>query len=189
MTPQPASRPVLPVFTGLVCAIALGFAFSIGLLCLWQLVLPGSASGLRGPRMRELVVVPPPPGLPVSPLAPGHCGPLVVRRELRPVPPPALTRDLLVNREGRFIPVVRGQEVVGYQVYAIRPQNLLGRAGLQNGDTILRYQHGLVRTPHELRWALYRLAQAERADIQVERRGQTMWVSYDRQKSGSWGAM
>jgi len=142
---------------------------------------------MREPLM--LAVMAPPPALPLSPLAPGHCGPIVVRRELRAVAPPPFSRDSLLNRDGHFVPVVRAQEVVGYQAYAIRPQSLLGRAGLQNGDTILRYQRGLVRTPHQLRWALYRLQLAERAQIQVERGGQTMWVTYDRQKSGSWQAL
>ncbi|MDQ3031277.1 MAG: hypothetical protein M3Y87_02595 [Myxococcota bacterium] len=79
--------------------------------------------------------------------------------------------DAPTGRSSRVIPRERGGRGVGIAVYGIRRADLLGRLGLQNGDTILEINGHELAEPDTALRAYAQLRSANSFFVRIERRG------------------
>jgi general secretion pathway protein C len=84
----------------------------------------------------------------------------------------------MLATSARFVPSIKDGKPNGFKLYAIRPQSIFGRIGLQNGDTIKAINGSEMTTP-DAALALYtKLRNASHLSVQVERRGETVTLDY-----------
>jgi general secretion pathway protein C len=94
-----------------------------------------------------------------------------------------LVESLLANTTqlataARFVPSIKDGKPNGFKLYAIRPNSIFGKIGLQNGDTIKAINGNDMTTP-DAALALYsKLRNASHLSVQVERRGETVTMDY-----------
>jgi general secretion pathway protein C len=95
----------------------------------------------------------------------------------------ALVEKLLQNTtmlatSARFVPSIKDGKPNGFKLYAIRPNSIFGKIGLQNGDTIKAINGNDMTTP-DAALALYsKLRSASHLSVQVERRGEAQTMDY-----------
>ncbi len=95
----------------------------------------------------------------------------------------ALVESLLTNTTSlamaaRFVPSMKDGKPNGFKLYAIRPNSIFGRIGLQNGDTIKGINGSDMTTP-DAALALYsKLRSASHLSVAVERRNQAVTMDY-----------
>ena len=95
----------------------------------------------------------------------------------------ALVEKLLANTtmlatSARFVPSIKDGKPNGFKLYAIRPQSIFGRIGLQNGDTIKAINGSEMTTPDAALGLYTKLRNASHLSVQVERRGETVALDY-----------
>jgi general secretion pathway protein C len=73
-----------------------------------------------------------------------------------------------------LVPVVRDGNVVGFRVYGIKGESSFARAGLEDGDAILRLDGAPVRLPADALRMYERIDHAQAGRIEIERRHQVM---------------
>jgi type II secretory pathway component PulC len=78
----------------------------------------------------------------------------------------------------RFVPSIKDGKPNGFKLYAIRPQSIFGRIGLQNGDTIKAINGSEMTTPDAALGLYTKLRNASHLSVQVERRGETVTLDY-----------
>lgn len=89
-----------------------------------------------------------------------------------------LSNTTMLATAARFVPSIKDGKPNGFKLYAIRPQSIFGRIGLQNGDTIKAINGSDMTTP-DAALALYtKLRNASHLSVQVERRGETVTLDY-----------
>lgn len=89
-----------------------------------------------------------------------------------------LANTTMLATAARFVPSIKDGKPNGFKLYAIRPQSIFGRIGLQNGDTIKAINGSEMTTP-DAALALYtKLRNASHLSVQVERRGETVTLDY-----------
>lgn len=89
-----------------------------------------------------------------------------------------LSNTTMLATSARFVPSVKDGRPDGFKLYAIRPNSIFGKIGLQNGDTIKAINGSEMTTP-DAALALYtKLRNASHLSVQVERRGQTVTLDY-----------
>jgi general secretion pathway protein C len=89
-----------------------------------------------------------------------------------------LANTAMLATSARFVPSIKDGKPNGFKLYAIRPQSIFGRIGLQNGDTIKGINGSDMTTP-DAALALYtKLRSASHLSVQVERRGETVTLDY-----------
>ncbi len=89
-----------------------------------------------------------------------------------------LSNTAMLATSARFVPSIKDGKPNGFKLYAIRPQSIFGRIGLQNGDTIKAINGSDMTTP-DAALALYtKLRNASHLSVQVERRGETVTLDY-----------
>jgi len=89
-----------------------------------------------------------------------------------------LSNTAMLATSARFVPSIKDGKPNGFKLYAIRPQSIFGRIGLQNGDTIKAINGSEMTTP-DAALALYtKLRNASHLSVQVERRGETVTLDY-----------
>ena len=89
-----------------------------------------------------------------------------------------LANTTMLATAARFVPSIKDGKPNGFKLYAIRPQSIFGRIGLQNGDTIKAINGSDMTTP-DAALALYtKLRNASHLSVQVERRGETVALDY-----------
>jgi general secretion pathway protein C len=89
-----------------------------------------------------------------------------------------LSNTAMLATSARFVPSIKDGKPNGFKLYAIRPQSIFGRIGLQNGDTIKAINGSDMSTP-DAALALYtKLRNASHLSVQVERRGETVTLDY-----------
>jgi general secretion pathway protein C len=95
----------------------------------------------------------------------------------------ALVEKLLQNTtmlatSARFVPSIKDGKPNGFKLYAIRPNSIFGKIGLQNGDTVKSINGNDMSTP-DAALALYsKLRNASHLSVQVERRGENQTMDY-----------
>jgi general secretion pathway protein C len=95
----------------------------------------------------------------------------------------ALVEKLLQNTtmlatSARFVPSIKDGKPNGFKLYAIRPNSIFGKIGLQNGDTIKAINGNDMTTP-DAALALYsKLRNASHLSVSVERRGEAQTMDY-----------
>jgi general secretion pathway protein C len=95
----------------------------------------------------------------------------------------ALVEKLLQNTTmlataARFVPSIKDGKPNGFKLYAIRPQSIFGKIGLQNGDTIKAINGSEMTTPDAALGLYTKLRNASHLGVQVERRGETVTLDY-----------
>jgi general secretion pathway protein C len=89
-----------------------------------------------------------------------------------------LANTTMLATAARFVPSIKDGKPNGFKLYAIRPQSIFGRIGMQNGDTIKAINGSEMTTP-DAALALYtKLRNASHLSVQVERRGETVTLDY-----------
>jgi general secretion pathway protein C len=89
-----------------------------------------------------------------------------------------LQNTAMLATSARFVPSIKDGKPNGFKLYAIRPQSIFGRIGLQNGDTIKAINGSDMTTP-DAALALYtKLRNASHLSVTVDRRGETVPLDY-----------
>jgi general secretion pathway protein C len=89
-----------------------------------------------------------------------------------------LSNTAMLATSARFVPSIKDGKPNGFKLYAIRPQSIFGRIGLQNGDTIKAINGSDMTTP-DAALALYtKLRNASHLSVTVDRRGETVPLDY-----------
>lgn len=102
----------------------------------------------------------------------GHC---TIKRTLIDK---LLANTAMLASSARFVPSIKDGKPNGFKLYAIRPQSIFGRIGLQNGDTIKSINGSEMTTP-DAALALYtKLRNASHLSVSVDRRGETVALDY-----------
>jgi general secretion pathway protein C len=90
----------------------------------------------------------------------------------------ALANTAQLATQARIVPTFRGGVAQGFKLFAIRPDSLFARLGLQNGD-IVRRLNGLSLDNVESALEAYsRLREASRIELELERGGQPVHLTY-----------
>ncbi len=95
----------------------------------------------------------------------------------------ALVDKLLSNTSAlasaaRFVPSVKEGKPNGFKVYAIRPNSLFAKIGLQNGDTIKGINGFEMTSPDKALEVYTKLRSASHLGVQLDRRGETVTLDY-----------
>ena len=89
-----------------------------------------------------------------------------------------LTDPTAAARAARIVPSIKDGKPNGFKLYAIRPNSIFGKIGLQNGDTVKTINGNDMSTP-DAALALYsKLRNASHLSVQVERRGEAQTMDY-----------
>ena len=95
----------------------------------------------------------------------------------------ALARELdaphLLGASCRIVPTIHDARPAGFKLYAIRPNSLFARLGLQNGDRIVRINGTELTTPDRALEIYTQVRQARLVRVDVERRGVPTQLVYD----------
>lgn len=78
----------------------------------------------------------------------------------------------------RFVPSIQDGQTNGFKVYAIRPGSVFQRMGMENGDRIKAINGLEMNNPEQALSAYSKLKSATELVIAVERRGQSVTLSY-----------
>ena len=89
-----------------------------------------------------------------------------------------LSNTTMLATAARFVPSIKDGKPNGFKLYAIRPQSIFGRIGLQNGDTIKAINGSEMTTPDAALGLYTKLRNASHLSVQVERRGETVALDY-----------
>ena len=90
----------------------------------------------------------------------------------------ALANTAALASMARLVPSVRDGKPNGFKVYAIRPNSLFGKLGMQNGDTLKQINGNEMATPDQALGLYTKLRSASHLSLQVERRGETVNMDY-----------
>jgi general secretion pathway protein C len=89
-----------------------------------------------------------------------------------------LSNTTMLATAARFVPSIKDGKPNGFKLYAIRPQSIFGKIGLQNGDTIKAINGSEMTTPDAALGLYTKLRSASHLSVQVERRGETVTLDY-----------
>ncbi len=89
-----------------------------------------------------------------------------------------LSNTTMLATAARFVPSIKDGKPNGFKLYAIRPQSIFGRIGLQNGDTIKAINGSEMTTPDAALGLYTKLRNASHLSVQVDRRGETLALDY-----------
>jgi general secretion pathway protein C len=90
----------------------------------------------------------------------------------------ALANTAALSAMARFVPSVRDGKPNGFKVYAIRPNSLFGKIGMQNGDTIKSINGNEMSTPDQALSLYTKLRSASHLTLNIDRRGETVNMDY-----------
>ncbi len=83
-----------------------------------------------------------------------------------------------VARGARIVPAVQDGESQGFKLYAIRPNSIFAKVGLNNGDTIREINGFELSSPDRALEVYQRVRNASNLEVEVERRGERMTLDY-----------
>jgi general secretion pathway protein C len=81
-------------------------------------------------------------------------------------------------RTARIVPEQKDGKVVGIRLFGIRPETLLGKLGLQNGDRLEAINGFEMASPEKALEAYARLRSAESLSVKVTRRGNPVTIDF-----------
>jgi general secretion pathway protein C len=82
-------------------------------------------------------------------------------------------------RSARIVPEQKDGKVVGVRLFGIRPDTLLGKLGLQNGDRLETINGYNMASPEKALEAYARLRTANGLSVKVNRRGSPVGIQYN----------
>ena len=84
----------------------------------------------------------------------------------------------LLARSARIVPNVVDGKPAGFKLYAIRPNSVYARIGLQNGDAIMAINGYDMSSPDKALEVYTKLRRANHLTVSVQRRGQNTTMDY-----------
>jgi type II secretory pathway component PulC len=84
----------------------------------------------------------------------------------------------LIIRSGRFVPVMKDGQVVGFKVFAVRPGSLLALLGLKNGDLVRTINDRSLASPQEALETYASLRTATEFRVVLDRAGKPVTTTY-----------
>lgn len=81
-------------------------------------------------------------------------------------------------KQARIVPEQKDGKVVGIRLFGIRPDTLLGKLGLQNGDRLEAINGFEMASPEKALEAYAKLRTAESLNVKVTRRGQPVSIDF-----------
>ena len=160
-----------------------------GQLCQAQLFRPASvaaapAAAAPPPPPTPEVAPPPTPGRGPTPLPPEIAAKIqkVSDNEFhvdRSVVDKILEDQTELMRSARIVPEQKDGKVVGVRLFGIRPDTLLGKLGLQNGDRLETINGYNMASPEKALEAYARLRTANGLSVKVNRRGSPVGIQYN----------
>ena len=79
----------------------------------------------------------------------------------------------------RIVPEQKDGKVVGIRLFGVRPDTLLGKLGLQNGDRLDSINGFEMASPEKALEAYARLRTADKLTVQVTRRGKPTTLDFN----------
>lgn len=89
-----------------------------------------------------------------------------------------LENQAQLMRTARIVPEQKDGKVVGIRLFGIRPETLLGKLGLQNGDRLEAINGFEMASPEKALEAYARLRTADSLAVKVTRRGNPMTIDF-----------
>ncbi|HZS39733.1 MAG TPA: type II secretion system protein GspC [Polyangia bacterium] len=89
-----------------------------------------------------------------------------------------LSNTAALATAARFVPSIKDGKPNGFKLYAIRPNSIFGRIGLQNGDTIKAINGMDMSSPDKALEIYTKLRSASHLSVAVERRGENTTLDY-----------
>lgn len=89
-----------------------------------------------------------------------------------------LNDPTLIARSARIVPSIKDGKANGFKMYAIRPNSVYAKIGLQNGDTIQAVNGFEITSPDTALQVYTKVKSASSLSIQVTRRGQPVTMDY-----------
>jgi general secretion pathway protein C len=89
-----------------------------------------------------------------------------------------LQNTAMLATAARFVPSIKDGKPNGFKLYAIRPNSIFGKIGLQNGDTVKAINGLDMSTPDKALEVYTKLRNASHLTVQVERRGESLTLDY-----------
>lgn len=90
-----------------------------------------------------------------------------------------LENQASLMRSARILPHEESGSVVGFKIYGVRRNSLLGKIGLQNGDIVHSINSFDMTSPDKALEAYARLRNADHLTVSVTRRGQRQNMDYN----------
>jgi general secretion pathway protein C len=89
-----------------------------------------------------------------------------------------LSNTAALATAARFVPSIKDGKPNGFKLYAIRPNSIFGKIGLQNGDTIKAINGLDMSSPDKALEIYTKLRYASHLSVSVERRGESTTLDY-----------
>lgn len=89
-----------------------------------------------------------------------------------------LSNTAALATAARFVPSIKDGKPNGFKLYAIRPNSIFGKIGLQNGDTIKAINGLDMSSPDKALEIYTKLRYASHLSVSVERRGENTTLDY-----------
>lgn len=84
----------------------------------------------------------------------------------------------LIARSARIVPSIKDGKANGFKMYAIRPNSVYAKIGLQNGDTIHSVNGFEITSPDKALEVYTKVKSASSLSVQITRRGQLVTLEY-----------
>jgi general secretion pathway protein C len=89
-----------------------------------------------------------------------------------------LTDPSVVARQARIVPSIKDGKANGFKMYAIRPNSVFAKIGLQNGDTIQSINGFDMSSPDKALEVYTKVRSASNLSVSILRRGQPLQMDY-----------
>jgi general secretion pathway protein C len=89
-----------------------------------------------------------------------------------------LSNTAALATAARFVPSIKDGKPNGFKLYAIRPNSIFGRIGLQNGDTIKAINGMDMSSPDKALEIYTKLRYASHLSVSIERRNENQTLDY-----------
>jgi general secretion pathway protein C len=96
----------------------------------------------------------------------------------RPLIDKLLANTTMLATAARFVPSIKDGKPNGFKLYAIRPNSIFGKIGLQNGDTVKSINGMEMSSPDQALGVYSKVRSASHLTVSVERRGETTTLDY-----------
>lgn len=80
--------------------------------------------------------------------------------------------------QARIVPSFKNGEANGFKLFAIRPNSLYSKLGIQNGDIIHKINGFAINSPDKALEIYQKLKSARSIDIELTRRGKSKKLNY-----------
>ena len=96
----------------------------------------------------------------------------------RPLLDKLLANTTMLATAARFVPSIKDGRPNGFKLYAIRPNSIFGKIGMQNGDTVKSINGMEMSSPDQALGVYTKVRSASHLTVAVERRGETVTLDY-----------